>query len=102
MSIIHIILYVSLPTGVVGWGVSIYLNDTLIPMTTLYRGFKYTFITETGNDPNNAARYHPFYITSSERGGYMTLSKSDQDVCIQLKKIIYKFSSQYDTNCTKT
>ncbi len=57
-----------------------YLNGTLIPRTTLYRGFTYTFVTETGNDPSNPARYHPFYITSSARGGYMTQSEEVKKV----------------------
>ena len=68
------------PSGNVGWGISIYLNETLIPSFTVYRGVTYTFVVETGDNPENPARYHPFYITSSERGGYSTLSAEDQKV----------------------
>ena len=45
------------------------MNGTLIPELRLKRGSTYTFIVEGGNDPDDLANYHPFYITSSELGG---------------------------------
>lgn len=56
-------------TGQVGWGISWYINDTLVPELVVTRNRTYTFIVEGGTDAANLARYHPFYITSSMSGG---------------------------------
>ena len=66
--------------GISGWGISWYLNGLLIPKIELYRGFEYTFIVEGGDDPSNPARYHPFYITNNERGGYLIKSEQERKV----------------------
>lgn len=66
--------------GITGWGISWYLNGLLIPKVELYRGFQYTFIVEGGSDPSNPAQYHPFYITSSDRGGLLAKSEEEQQV----------------------
>lgn len=67
-------------TGISGWGISWYLNGLLIPKIELYRGFEYTFIVEGGDDPSNPARYHPFYITNNDRGGYLVKSEQERKV----------------------
>ena len=59
-------------TGQAGWGIAFYLNGLLIPNVTVIRGQTYTFITEGGRDPNQPSRYHPFYITNSSRGGFLS------------------------------
>jgi len=69
-------------TGSSGWGISWYLNGLLIPNITMYRGTNYTFIVEGGLDPSSQARYHPFYITSSDRGGYLAKSTAERQVDI--------------------
>ena len=66
--------------GISGWGIAWYLNELLIPKIELYRGFEYTFIVEGGDDPTNPARYHPFYITNNERGGYLVKSEEERKV----------------------
>ncbi|XP_063703594.1 protein Skeletor, isoforms B/C [Culicoides brevitarsis] len=57
-------------TGHVGWGISIYINGLLIPEINVVRGKTYTFVVETGNDPDIPAKYHPFYITDDPVGGF--------------------------------
>ncbi|KAF8773852.1 Protein Skeletor like protein [Argiope bruennichi] len=57
-------------TGLVGWGIAWYINGILIPELTLERGQTYTFVVEGGNDPENPARTHPFYITDDPEGGF--------------------------------
>jgi hypothetical protein len=37
-------------------------------------------VVEGGNDPNNAAKYHPFYITDDPVGGYEYKSEEERDV----------------------
>ena len=58
-------------TGLSGWGIAYYINDTLIPVLRLRRNVTYTFIVEAGNDPNDGPRFHPFYITDSIDGGIL-------------------------------
>lgn len=70
--------------GISGWGIAWYLNGLLIPKIELYRGFEYTFIVEGGDDPGNPARYHPFYITNNERGGYLVKSEQERKVRVDL------------------
>lgn len=42
------------------------------------RGTKYTFKVSGGNDPSDNSNYHPFYLTTSERGGYQQLPPSQR------------------------
>ncbi|XP_076280372.1 protein Skeletor, isoforms B/C isoform X1 [Lasioglossum baleicum] len=62
------------PSGDVSW----YINDLLVPKLIVERGQTYTFIVEGGNDTTNMERYHPFYITSSRKGGYGKKSEEDR------------------------
>lgn len=66
---INIIMYSH--TGLSGWGIAYYIDNTLIPVLKLRRNVQYTFIVEAGNDPNDGPRYHPFYITNSIDGGIL-------------------------------
>lgn len=75
-----VIIIFAIITGVSGWGIAWYLNGLLIPKIELYRGFEYTFIVEGGDDPSNPARYHPFYITNNDRGGYLVKSEQERRV----------------------
>ncbi|CAK1540882.1 unnamed protein product [Leptosia nina] len=65
-------------TGHVGWGISWYINGLLIPEITLVRGKKYTFVVEGGSDPEEPARFHPFYITNDPVGGYFHKSDTEK------------------------
>lgn len=67
-------------TGDVGWGIAWYINGVLIPEITVERGKSYTFIVEGGNDPENAARSHPFYITDDPEGGYEFKTEAEKKV----------------------
>lgn len=62
-------------TGIPSWGIAWYLNDELIPELYVERGETYTFIVEGGNNPQQSARYHPFYITDSNEGGIGQISE---------------------------
>ena len=86
--------------GISGWGISWYLNGLLIPKIELYRGFEYTFIVEGGDDPSNPARYHPFYITNNERGGY--LIKSEQERKVRAENSRLEYSSELDPPQSQT
>ena len=57
-------------TGESSWGIAFYINDYLIPEIIVERGETYIFEVESGNNPSNPAKYHPFYITDSKQGGY--------------------------------
>lgn len=61
-----------------GWGIAYYINDLLVPVLVVERGKTYTFSTRTGDDLTNAARYHPLYITDSDKGGYFLLTPEAQ------------------------
>ena len=52
-----------------GWGIAWYIDGNLVPELVLQRGNTYIFIIGGGDDPNDAANYHPFYITESPSGG---------------------------------
>lgn len=65
-------------TKIPSWGIAWYINDLLIPEITVERGQTYTFLVEGGNDETRQARYHPFYITDSNEGGYGQKSNKDQ------------------------
>ena len=69
-------------TGQPGWGIAWYLNGLLIPNITVIRGRTYRFIVEGGRDPSQPARYHPFYITSSERGGFLATGQEVNSLAI--------------------
>ena len=65
------------------------LNGLLIPNITMYRCITYTVIVDGGLDPSNQARYHPFYITSSDRGGYLAKSTAEKQVPISHTRYQY-------------
>ena len=69
-------------SGLSGWGIAYYINDTMIPVLRLRRNVTYTFIVEAGNDPNDGPNYHPFYITDSEVGGILLDTPEQRMVCI--------------------
>ena len=52
------------------WGIAWWINGYLIPEITMVRGRTYTFTVEGGANEANNARYHPFYITNDQAGGY--------------------------------
>ncbi|XP_065916176.1 protein Skeletor, isoforms B/C-like [Dysidea avara] len=58
-------------TGLSGWGIAYYIDNTLIPVLRVRRGVTYTFIVEAGDDVNDGPNYHPFYITNSIDGGIL-------------------------------
>lgn len=66
--------------GQAGWGIAWYINGVLIPELIVERGIKYTFIINGGNDPQDLANYHPFYITSSNQGGRSRNSATEKAV----------------------
>ncbi|XP_071502087.1 protein Skeletor, isoforms B/C-like [Diadema antillarum] len=63
-------------TGSVGWGIAWYIDGNLIPEITVQRGQTYTFEVYGGNNPNQSASYHPFYITTDPAGGYAQLGEA--------------------------
>lgn len=65
--------------GHVGWGISWYVNGLLIPEINVVRNKTYTFVIEGGNDPETAAKYHPFYITDDSIGGYEHKTQAEKD-----------------------
>ena len=73
-------------TGLSGWGIAYYIDDTLIPVLKLRRNVTYTFIVLAGNDPNDGPRFHPFYITNSEDGGIL-LDTEEQRMVITVNFI---------------
>ena len=65
-----IVIYISFLLGHVGWGIAWYINGLLIPEIHVVRGKTYTFVIEGGQDPDQPAAYHPFYITDDPAGGF--------------------------------
>ena len=65
--------------GRAGWGISWYINGTLIPQLIVERGRTYTFIIEGGNDTTDLSNYHPFYIslTPLVEGDYRILKSKE-------------------------
>lgn len=61
-------------TGRSPWGIAWFLNGNLIPEVVMRRGTTYTFKVNGGNNPEDDSNYHPFYLTTSDRGGYQQLS----------------------------
>lgn len=70
--------YTAITEGLTAWGVAWYMNGFLIPELVLRRGTKYTFRINGGNDPTQGAQFHPFYLTTSEVGGYAQLSPQER------------------------
>lgn len=66
--------------GHVGWGISWYINGLLIPEINVVRGKTYTFVVESGNDPDVPAKYHPFYITDDPVGGFEYKTEEERQV----------------------
>ena len=79
------VMWILLP-GQVGWGISWYIEDMLIPELTVRRGSTYTFVIEGGTDVSNPARYHPFYITDSISGGRLQNDQATRNVSDWNKK----------------
>ena len=65
-------------TGNQPWGISWYVNGYIIPKIYMRRGDTFTFRVSGGDDPTRSASYHPFYLTSSDVGGYATLGEADR------------------------
>ncbi|MCL4137615.1 UNVERIFIED_CONTAM: hypothetical protein GTU68_048316, partial [Idotea baltica] len=65
-------------TGSPSWGISWWVNGLLIPEIHVVRGQTYYFTIEGGDDLNNSANYHPFYITDSSEGGFSQKIESEQ------------------------
>ena len=63
-----------------GWGISWYINNTLIPELVVERDRTYTFLVYGGNNPADGANYHPFYITDSEIGGRLLNTQEQRTV----------------------
>ena len=53
----------------------------------MVRGKTYTFVIEGGNDPDQPAAYHPFYITDDPEGGYEFMTPE------QRRKVQYLYKS---------
>lgn len=56
-------------TGIQSWGIAYWINNKLIPILRVKRGQNYTFIVQTGKNPQRQAKYHPLYITNHPEGG---------------------------------
>ena len=69
-------------TGRAGWGISWYINGTLIPELVVERGKTYTFIIEGGNDTNDLSNFHPFYISDSIGGGRLQNTEEERAVSL--------------------
>ena len=78
-------------TGRAGWGISWYINGTLIPELVVERGKTYTFIIEGGTDSTDLSNYHPFYITDSISGG--RLQNTEEEKAVSLYHPIFLQSS---------
>ena len=76
-------LFTNHTIGRAGWGISWYINGTLIPELVVERGKTYTFIIEGGNDTNDLSNYHPFYISDSIGGGRLQNTEEERAVSLQ-------------------
>jgi hypothetical protein len=65
-------------TGNSGWGIVWFINDLIIPVLRVTRGNKYTFQIYGGQDEEDKANYHPFYLTNSVQGGRLANNASMQ------------------------
>ena len=63
-----------------GWGIAWYLNGTLIPEVYVLRGTTVKFYVNGGDDASDSAEYHPFYITTSSKGGINVLAEGGETV----------------------
>lgn len=79
--------------GHVGWGISWYINGLLIPEINVIRGKTYTFVVESGNDPDIPAKYHPFYITDDPVGGYE--HKTDEEREVSIGNLLTPYNNTY-------
>lgn len=70
--------YTAITGGDISWGIAWYLNGYLIPELVLTRGTTYTFRVNGGNVSTDDSNYHPFYITTSQFGGYFQLSPEER------------------------
>ena len=73
-------------SGQPGWGISWYINNTLIPELVVERNRTYTFLVYGGDVPANGANYHPFYITDSVNGG--RLLNTPQQRMVSFKVVV--------------
>lgn len=55
-----------------------YVNGLLAPELNLVRGKTYTFVVETGLGANSEGIFQPFYITTSNEGGYQIKSEQER------------------------
>ena len=90
--------------GRAGWGISWYINGTIIPELVVERGKTYTFIIEGGTDSSDLSNYHPFYISNSIGGGRLQNTEEERAVslpskglalCILILNMLYEVSSCY-------
>lgn len=95
MSIGYYVIYI---LGHVGWGISWYINGLLIPEINVVRGKTYTFVVESGNDPDIPAKYHPFYITDDPVGGYEYKTDEERQVDHQAKPSYFKMYNMCSLN----
>ncbi|XP_076331217.1 cytochrome and DOMON domain-containing protein knickkopf isoform X2 [Tachypleus tridentatus] len=65
-------------TGMASQGNVFYINGLMAPELYVKRNKKYIFKIETGNDPQKAEVYHPFYITDDVNGGYSKYSGEER------------------------
>ena len=79
----HLLLHLRCPSGLPGWGIAWYINNTLIPELVVERGKTYTFHVYGGDNPAEDSNYHPFYITSSSSGGRLLNSETEREVSQQ-------------------
>ena len=68
-----------------GWGIAWYLNGLLIPEIYVLRGTTVTFYVNGGETPMVASDYHPFYLTSSSKGGIM----NDLELGTPITEVVY-------------
>ena len=66
-------------TGTQSWGIAWFVDSWLIPELVLERGTTYTFKVYGGDDEDQPATYHPFYITNDPEGGYNAKTAEDRD-----------------------
>ena len=74
------IAYLHAPADQAGWGIAWYIDGDLAPELVVERGKSYTFIVSGGDDRNNEAEYHPFYITDSIMGGRLLFTTDERAV----------------------
>ena len=73
-------------TGKQPWGISWYINGYIIPKIYMRRGDTFKFKVNGGDNPAQSAAYHPFYLTSSDIGGYITLNEQERE---EMNEVFY-------------